>query len=78
MAIYTLCCTYAVNVKSQHGLENPDFEHPGFGNLTSLLLTQPVAPQKDDVLEQLVAKLHEQGFDELLQHRESLGTVVRS
>ena len=43
-----------------------------------MLLTQPVDPQKDDVLEQLVAKLHEQGFDDLLQHRESLGTVVRS
>ncbi|WP_199524405.1 hypothetical protein [Pseudoalteromonas sp. bablab_jr011] len=62
-----------LTLRAHHGLENP-----GFGNLTSLLLTQPVAPQKDDVLEQLVAKLHEQGFDELLQHRESLGTVVRS
>ncbi len=72
-----------LTLRAHHGLENPDFEnpdfeHPGFGNLTSLLLTQPVAPQKDDVLEQLVAKLHEQGVDELLQHRESLGTVVRS
>jgi len=67
-----------LTLRAQHGLENPDFEHPGFGNLTSLLLTQPVAPQKDDVLEQLVAKLHEQGFDDSLQHRESLGTVVRS
>ncbi|MBE0353044.1 hypothetical protein [Pseudoalteromonas lipolytica] len=67
-----------LTLRAQHGLENPDFEHPGFGNLTSLLLTQPVAPQKDDVLEQLVAKLHEQGFGELPQHRESLGTVVRS
>ena len=53
-----------LTLRAQHGLENPDFEHPGFGNVTSLLLTQPVAPKKDEVLEQLVVKLHEQGFDE--------------
>ncbi|KPZ67545.1 hypothetical protein AN394_03616 [Pseudoalteromonas sp. P1-26] len=53
-----------LTLRAQHGLENPDFDHPGFGNVTSLLLTQPVAPQKDEVLEQLVAKLHEQGFNE--------------
>jgi len=53
-----------LTLRAQHGLENPDFEHPGFGNVTSLLLTQPVAPEKDDLLEQLVVKLHEQGFDE--------------
>ncbi|KTG21501.1 hypothetical protein AUR67_04750 [Pseudoalteromonas sp. XI10] len=53
-----------LTLRAQHGLENPDFEHPGFGNVTSLLLTQPVVPKKDDLLEQLVVKLHEQGFDE--------------
>ena len=53
-----------LTLRAQHGLENPDFEHLGFGNVTALLLTEPVAPKKDDVLEQLVAKLHEQGFDE--------------
>ena len=53
-----------LTLRAQHGFENPDFEHPGFGNVTSLLLTQPVAPKKDEVLEQLVVKLHEQGFDE--------------
>ncbi|RZM69798.1 hypothetical protein C3B51_23325, partial [Pseudoalteromonas rubra] len=31
-------------LRAQHGLPNPDFSHPGFGNVTQLLPDAPVAP----------------------------------
>ncbi|KNC65682.1 hypothetical protein AC626_21590 [Pseudoalteromonas rubra] len=51
-------------LRAQHGLPNPDFSHPGFGNVTQLLPDSPVAPAEDELLSQLLTRIRAQGFDE--------------
>ncbi|TMP30298.1 hypothetical protein [Pseudoalteromonas rubra] len=51
-------------LRAQHGLPNPDFSHPGFGNVTHLLPDAPVAPLEDELLSQLLTRIRTQGFDE--------------
>ncbi|MBQ4839600.1 hypothetical protein [Pseudoalteromonas luteoviolacea] len=51
-------------LRAERGLPNPDFSHPGFGNITQLLLEEPVAPVEDELLSQLLACIRDQGFDE--------------
>ncbi|MDK2593795.1 hypothetical protein [Pseudoalteromonas obscura] len=51
-------------LRAERGLPNPDFSHPGFGNITQLLPDEPVAPVEDELLSQLLACMRAQGFDE--------------
>ncbi|MCG7550387.1 hypothetical protein [Pseudoalteromonas sp. Of7M-16] len=51
-------------LRAERGLPNPDFSHPGFGNITQLLPDEPVAPVEDELLSQLLACIRDQGFDE--------------
>ncbi|MCG7564581.1 hypothetical protein [Pseudoalteromonas sp. McH1-42] len=51
-------------LRAQHGLSNPDFSHPGFGNVTQLQPDAPVTLVEDELLRQLLTRIRAQGFDE--------------
>jgi hypothetical protein len=51
-------------LRAQQGVENPDYKHPDFGQLTKQLISAPVKPKIDEPLNELLKVFNQQGFDE--------------